>query len=124
MHSYCVKKGYFNKDELAEDLTFASPLKQNHITHEEIQGIAKCFALYTKLPENLYDFIKIAEKDDEKGKKMYEELMMLYKGVYAPKSESDVGGGTRVLVDQKKLQSRIQGGNVMERLREIQFQGN
>ena len=124
LHSYCVKKGYFDKDELAEDLTFASPLKQNHITHEEIQGIAKCFALYTKLPENLYDFIKIAEKDDEKGKKMYEELMMLYKGVYAPKSESDVGGGTRVLVDQKKLQSRIQGGNVMERLREIQFQGN
>ena len=50
--------------------------------------------------------------------------MMLYKGVYAPKSESDVGGGTRVLVDQKKLQNRIQGGNVMERLREIQFQGN
>ena len=46
LHSYCVEKGYFDKDELAEDLTYASPLKQKHITHEEIQGIAKCFSLY------------------------------------------------------------------------------
>jgi len=120
LHSYCVKKGYFDKDELAEDLTYASPLKQKHITHEEIQGVAKCFALYTKLPEELYDFIKIAEKDDKRGNKMYEELMMLYKKVYAPKAESDVGGGTRVLVDQNKIQT----GNTMSRLRVIQSQSS
>ena len=120
LHSYCVKKGYFDKDELAEDLTYASPLKQKHITHEEIQGIAKCFALYTKLPEDLFDFIKIAEKNDKRGNKMYGELMMLYKRVYAPKAESDVGGGTRVLVDQNKIQT----GNAMDRLREIRSQNN
>ena len=40
---------------------------------------------------------------------------MLYKTIYAPKAESDVGGGTRILVDQ----SKFQGGNVMDRLREI-----
>ena len=68
-----------------------------------------------KFPENLFDFIKIAEKDDDRGKKMYQELMMLYKTTYAPKAESDVGGGTRILVDQSKFQA----GNVMDRLREI-----
>ena len=51
---------------------------------------------------------------------MYEELMMLYKKVYAPKAESDVGGGTRVLVDQNKIQT----GNTMSRLRVIQSQSS
>ena len=75
----------------------------------------KCFALYTKLPENLYDFIKIAEKNNERGNKMYEELMMLYKSDYAPKAESDVGGGTRIVVDLNK----VYPGNVVDRLRNI-----
>ena len=78
------------------------------------------FALYTKLPENLYDFIKIAEKNDERGNKMYEELMMLYKSDYAPKAESDVGGGTRVIIKENKLHN----GNAIDRLREIQSQSN
>ena len=76
--------------------------------------------IYTKLPEDLFDFIKIAEKNDKRGNKMYGELMMLYKRVYAPKAESDVGGGTRVLVDQNKIQT----GNTMDRLREIRSQNN
>ena len=120
LHTHCVKKGYFDKDELAEDVTYASPLKQKHITHEEIKGVSKCFALYTKLPENLYDFIKIAEKNNERGNKMYEELMMLYKSDYAPKAESDVGGGTRVIIKENKLHN----GNAIDRLREIQSQSN
>lgn len=120
LHSYCVEKGYFSKDELAEDLTYASPLKQKHITHEEIQGVAKCFALYTKLPKNMYDFIKIAEKDDERGRKMFEELMMVYKRDYAPDAEADVGGGTRFIVDKNKIYS----GDAISRLREIQHKTN
>ena len=100
-------------------MTYASPLTQNHITHEEIKGISKCFALYTKLPENLYDFIKIAEKDDERGNKMFEELMMIYKNDYAPNAESDVGGGTRVIINQSKPQNY----NAMDRLKEIQSLG-
>ena len=118
LHQYCVKKGYFKKGELAEDLTYASPLKQNHIKHEEIQGIAKCFALYVKLPKSMWDFIKIAEKDDERGKKMHQELLMVYKRDYAPKAESDVGGGTRIVVDPNKIYQ----GDVMGRLKEIQNQ--
>tara|TARA_B100001029_G_C15059411_1_gene457085 strand:+ start:1789 stop:3459 length:1671 start_codon:yes stop_codon:yes gene_type:complete len=118
LHSYCVEKGYFGKEELAEDLTYASPLKQKHITHEEIQGIAKCFSLYTKLPENMYDFINIAEKDDAKGRKMFNELMILYKNIYAPKAEADVGGGTRFLVEKQEVERKT----IYTRLRAIQNQ--
>jgi len=120
LHHYCVKKGYFGKDEFAEDSTYASALKQSHITHSEIQGLAKTFVLYVKFPKNMWDFIKIAEKDDERGRKMHKELLYLYKRDYAPKAESDVGGGTRIVVDLNK----VYPGNVMDRLREIQNLNN
>ena len=63
----------------------------------------------------MWDFIKIAEKDDERGRKMHKELLVLYKRDYAPKSESDVGGGTRIVVDLNK----VYPGNVVDRLRDI-----
>jgi radical SAM superfamily enzyme YgiQ (UPF0313 family) len=116
LHTYCVSNGIFEKNQLAEDLTYATPLKQKHITHKEIEGVAKCFILYTKLPKNMYDFIKIAEKDDPQGNKMYEELLMLYKRDYARNAESDVGGGTRVVIDESKIYS----GDIMKRLIAIQ----
>ena len=116
MERHCVKKGYFSKDEFAEDSTYASPLKQPHINHSEIQGLAKTFVLYVKFPKDMWDFIKIAEKDDERGIKMHKELLYLYKRDYAPKAESDVGGGTRIVVDLNK----VYPGNVMDRLRVIQ----
>ena len=55
---------------------------------------------------------------DEKGKKMHQELMMVYKRDYAPKAESDVGGGTRIIVDPSKSYS----GDAMSRLIAIQNQ--
>ena len=116
LHTYCVSNGIFEKNQLAEDLTYATPLKQKHITHKEIEGVAKCFILYTKLPKKMYDFIKIAEKDDPQGNKMYEELLMLYKRDYARNAESDVGGGTRVVIDESKIYS----GDIMKRLIAIQ----
>ena len=68
----------------------------------------------------MYDFIKIAEKDDERGRKMFEELMMVYKRDYAPDAEADVGGGTRFIVDKNKIYS----GDAISRLREIQHKTN
>ncbi len=115
LHNYCVRKGYFGKDEFAEDSTYASPLTQPHITHSEIQGLSKTFVLYVKFPKNMWDFIKIAEEDTERGRKMHKELLYLYKRDYAPQSESDVGGGTRIIVDLTK----VYPGNVMDRLNQI-----
>jgi len=120
LHKHCVKKGYIDPNEMSENLTYVSPIKQPHITDKEIEGIAKCFALYTKLPNEMYEFIKIAEKNDKQGKKMFEELAAIYKKVYAPKAESDVGGGTRMVVDINKFKT----DGIFNRLREIQHQSN
>ena len=49
---------------------------------------------------------------------MHQELMMVYKRDYAPKAESDVGGGTRIIVDPSKSYS----GDAMSRLIAIQNQ--
>ena len=78
--------------------------------------MAQSFALYTKLPKSMYEFIRVAEQDNGRGKKMYEELTAIYKRVYAPKAESDVGGGTRIVIDPNKFESR----GVIDRLRQIQ----
>ena len=52
---------------------------------------------------------------------MYTEFMMLYKRIYAPNSESDVGGGTRVLVVQNRLKNE-NNTNTIDRLRQIQHE--
>jgi radical SAM superfamily enzyme YgiQ (UPF0313 family) len=117
LHKHCIKKGYIDANEMAENLTYASPIRQNHISKKEIEGMAKCFALYTKLPKSMYEFIRVAEQDNDRGKKMYEELTAIYKRVYAPKAESDVGGGTRIIIDTNKFESK----GVIDRLRQIQI---
>ena len=44
------------------------------ISKEEISGLAKVFSLYIKFPKDRWSDIKIAEKNDDKGKKMFEQL--------------------------------------------------
>jgi len=45
--------------------------------------------------------------------------------VYAPKTESDVGGGTRILIDQNRLnkhKNEKDNTNAIDRLRQIQHE--
>jgi hypothetical protein len=49
-------------------------LKMPTISKEEISGLAKVFSLYVKFPESRWSDIKIAEKNDEQGNKMFERL--------------------------------------------------
>ena len=44
------------------------------ISKEEISGLAKVFSFYIKFPENRWNDIKIAEKNDEEGTRMFEKL--------------------------------------------------
>ncbi len=79
LHTYCVEKGYFDANELSIDLTVGSPLKQNHITSDEIKGIERTFPLYIKLPESEFHRIKKAEKMDDEGNQIFEELSSAFK---------------------------------------------
>ena len=57
----------------------------SHILHtQKYKVYQKLFVLYVKFPKNMWDFIKIAEEDTERGRKMHKELLYLYKRDYAP----------------------------------------
>ena len=93
MHTHCVKKGYFDRDELAEDVTYASPLKQKHITHEEIKGLHRTFPFYIKFPKEDWPEIERAEKFTSEGELVFRELSKRYKDEY---------------FDPKKIEPRFQ----------------
>lgn len=78
LRDYCVKKGYISEDYLAEDVHFSSGLTMPQITREEIGGLQRTFTLYTKLPKEYYDDIKIAERFDKEGNGKFKELSEIY----------------------------------------------
>jgi len=83
LRNYCVKKGYILEDHLTQDAHFGSGLTMPQITKEEINGLQRTFALYTKLPKKYYDDIKVAEKFDKEGDEKYKELSEIYYQYYA-----------------------------------------
>ncbi len=83
LRDYCLEKGYIAEDYLAKDPHLDSGLKEPHITKEEIVGLQRTFALYTRLPKKYYEDIKIAERFDKDGNKKFNELSELYYKEYA-----------------------------------------
>ena len=49
-------------------------VKNATISKEEISALAKVFSFYIKFPESRWSDIKIAEKNDEEGNKMFQKL--------------------------------------------------
>ena len=80
LYQYCVDKGYIEPSKLAIDPTFTSILNQPFISPDEIKGVARTFPLYVKLPENDFDLIRKAEKFDDEGNKIFDELSKIYRG--------------------------------------------
>lgn len=82
LHRYCVEKKYIDPSDLAYDPTFASPLRQPHITNDDLRGIERTFSLYVKFDEKEFDLIKKAEKFDVQGNQMFDELSRIYRKKY------------------------------------------
>ena len=75
LRDLAISKGYLNDDEICSlSNTSASMLRMPTISKEEISGLAKVFSFYIKFPENRWNDIKIAEKNDEEGTRMFEKL--------------------------------------------------
>jgi len=85
LYEYCVNKGYFPRGKLANDLTATSPLKQPHITADAIKGFARVFPLYIKFPKSKFPLIQKAEKFDEEGNRIFDELSKVYRQKYEKK---------------------------------------
>ncbi|MFC1951671.1 B12-binding domain-containing radical SAM protein [Chloroflexota bacterium] len=78
LYNYCVEKGYMDKDTKVHQLLDGTELKMGTITYQELKGLQRTFPLYAKMPKEDWDKIRIAEKFDEEGNRMFEELRKIY----------------------------------------------
>lgn len=96
LYRVCEEKGYLPKenDEQVVDIAlsqefpyFKTVLNMPTITKKELCGLQRTFVLYAKLPKSEYPRIRIAEKFDEEGDRMFQSLREEYfSGVYAEPS--------------------------------------
>jgi hypothetical protein len=82
LYQYCIEKGYMSKEDKLHQLLDSVPLDMPSITYEELKGLQRTFPLYAKLPENMIDQIKIAEKFDHEGNEMYGKLRQVFYETY------------------------------------------
>jgi len=78
LYQYCIEKGYIEKDKKVHQLLDGVELKMDSISYMELKGLQRTFPLYAKLPEAVFEKIRIAERFDEEGNKMFGELKKLY----------------------------------------------
>lgn len=76
LREYCLKKGYLkeNKNIISTNFFKTSVLKMPSLSKEEIEGFLRTLPFYIKLPKKYFKDIRIAEKDNKKGKEMFGKL--------------------------------------------------
>jgi radical SAM superfamily enzyme YgiQ (UPF0313 family) len=79
LYSYCVENGYLDLGSKTMQLLDGGEIKYDKITREELYGLQRTFSLYARLGEEWFPKIRIAEKLDEQGNKMYEELAKVFR---------------------------------------------
>ncbi len=78
LHEYCIEHGYLDKDTKVHQLLDGAKMKWDTITHEELKGLQRTFPLYVKMPKEEWDKIRMAERFNEEGNRMFERLRKIY----------------------------------------------
>jgi len=78
LYQYCLKRGYVGKDDKVHQALDGVPLKMNSISYEELKGLQRTFSLYSRFPEDMFDKIRVAERFDEEGDRVFGELKKIY----------------------------------------------
>src|SRR3989338_4640457 len=78
LHKYCIERGYLDKNDMVHQLLDGVPLNMDSISYQELKRLQRTFPLYAKMPESMFDQIKIAERSDEEGNRTYDELKNIY----------------------------------------------
>jgi anaerobic magnesium-protoporphyrin IX monomethyl ester cyclase len=80
LREVCIQKGYIDpNEEIPFHFLKYSMLDMPSMSKEEIHGLERTVAFYIQLPKSYWPKIKIAEKTDEEGEKMFNELSKLIK---------------------------------------------
>lgn len=78
LYDVCVEKEYIDKNEMGGDYRQDFVLNMPQISKEEILGLQRTFALYSRFPEERWPEIRIAERFDKKGNRKFNELKKEY----------------------------------------------
>ena len=57
-------------------------LNMPQISRDEIKGLRRTFALYARMPKEYWPMIERAEKFDEEGNRIFEDLKKIYQKTY------------------------------------------
>jgi len=83
LRDIAVKLGHLDPNTIANmNYTAGSVLKLPGLSQEELMGLTRVFSFYVKFPENMFENIKIAEKFDTEGEKMYAKILKQYQKEY------------------------------------------
>ena len=69
-----IEKGYLNPDIITTHTTSSSLLKMPNLTTEEIDGLMRTFCMYVEFEKDKWPLIRKAEKFDEDGERIFNEL--------------------------------------------------
>ncbi|MBL7157875.1 MAG: radical SAM protein, partial [Candidatus Omnitrophica bacterium] len=83
LRDYSVEKGYIDESYIAGDSHLNSDLNMPQLAKDEIAGLQRTFVLYTRLPENYLEEIKLAENFTEEGDKVFKKLAEIYRKDYS-----------------------------------------
>ena len=100
LRKMCEKLGLIDHETITKCNTMKSQLNMPQYPPHEIEEVKKCFALYVKFPKNRWKEIERAEKNDEEGNRIYNNLRAEYLEKHMPKPDADPHGG---LEDFKKI---------------------
>lgn len=82
LYEYCIKKNYLDNSAKIHHLLDGARLNMNSISYEELKGLQRTFPLYARFPKSEWNKIKIAERFDDVGNRMFEEFSSLYRERY------------------------------------------
>lgn len=82
LQKLCVARGYISEDFNPGSLNVDAPLDMPQLSQEQIKGLRRTFALYTRLPKKYWPQIEKAEKFDEEGNRIFADLQKVYRDKY------------------------------------------
>ena len=99
LRKMCEDLGLIKPETITKCATDDAPLVMSQYPPHEIAEIRKCFNLYVKFPKNRWKEIERAEKNDEEGNRIYQNLKEEYLIKYMPKPDADPHGGVEDFKD-------------------------
>lgn len=78
LYQYCIEKGYLSSEDKVHQLLDGAMLKMETISYQELKGLQRTFPLYATFPEAMFDAIRVAERFDEEGNRMFQQLKQVF----------------------------------------------